>query len=328
MVGVYALLAVILTGQIVPMFLSILNPDTSNIYVLSGLYVLIFSLYFLIFVIFAKMRATRPNHKPTYKELLQTYNFKKPNVQDSGIIVVLGVLCILAYMTLQTGLIEVFASLGHTPGGIAPQMENFGHYILIVIAIAVLPSIVEELLFRGLILHSLMPFGKTVAVFTSALLFSLFHMNPSQTVFQFFLGIIFALIYIRTKNMWYPMLLHFVNNFAIITYTYVTRGAYESALIFNWQVILVMWTLVVVGTLIAVSLVRCLKKSKQPSIELHTVLTDNMQEASSQEISPVTQETNLQSNSSDRKFIGSKEFIGFMACAAICVIVWIVVFLN
>ena len=54
---------------------------------------------------------------------------------------------------------------------------------------SILAPISEEILFRGLIQHSLLPFGKKFAVFGSALLFGIFHGNLAQTPFAFLAGL-------------------------------------------------------------------------------------------------------------------------------------------
>ena len=53
--------------------------------------------------------------------------------------------------------------------------------MLSVLAIAVAPAVCEELLFRGLVLHSLLPLLRTAgAVAASALLFGLIHLDFSS----------------------------------------------------------------------------------------------------------------------------------------------------
>lgn len=71
--------------------------------------------------------------------------------------------------------------------------------------------ICEELLFRGLILRLLMPYGKKTAVFLSALLFGLFHGNLVQSPFAFCVGFIFAYTAVEYNIVW-AMVLHMGNN--------------------------------------------------------------------------------------------------------------------
>ena len=83
----------------------------------------------------------------------------------------------------------------------------------------ILVSIIEEILFRGYILRNLMySFNKYFALLFSSILFSLMHsFNPNMDWFSFldlFLaGILLGVSYIYTKNLWFPIALHFSWNF-------------------------------------------------------------------------------------------------------------------
>lgn len=74
-----------------------------------------------------------------------------------------------------------------------------------------LAPIAEEILFRGLILRSLMPFGKKVAIFVSALLFGLFHGNVVQSPFAFAVGLVLGYVAAEYSVAW-AMVLHMFNN--------------------------------------------------------------------------------------------------------------------
>lgn len=84
--------------------------------------------------------------------------------------------------------------------------------ILSFIVMAVVPGICEELLFRGMILGNLLPYGKTGAVIASAFLFGLMHQNPLQLFYTTMAGIVLGLIYIHTESILCSMLVHISNN--------------------------------------------------------------------------------------------------------------------
>lgn len=90
--------------------------------------------------------------------------------------------------------------------------ENY-QLVLLFLSLAVIPAFVEELLFRGLILENLLPCGKTVAIFGSALLFGLMHQNAEQLLYATGAGVVFGWIYVRTRSIWPCILAHFINNF-------------------------------------------------------------------------------------------------------------------
>jgi len=76
-------------------------------------------------------------------------------------------------------------------------------------------AVVEEMLFRGYILRNLMiSFNKHIALLISAILFTLAHSpNLEMSFFSFFniflAGILLGISYIHTKNLWFPIALHF-----------------------------------------------------------------------------------------------------------------------
>jgi len=93
----------------------------------------------------------------------------------------------------------------------AQTMEPYA-MILMVISVAVIPALVEELLFRGCILQALLPYGQGVAILTSSVLFGLMHQNPLQLLYTTVCGLVLGYAYVRTRSIWCSVLMHFVNN--------------------------------------------------------------------------------------------------------------------
>ena len=84
--------------------------------------------------------------------------------------------------------------------------------VLFFIQIAVLPAIFEELYIRGAVFSFSKKYGKTFAIFASAILFSVIHLNITQSVFAFLMGILLSLLVVKSKSLIPSMLLHFINN--------------------------------------------------------------------------------------------------------------------
>ncbi len=72
----------------------------------------------------------------------------------------------------------------------------------------------EEILFRGLVLRILEPYGKKFAIFASALLFGLFHGNLIQTPFAFAVGLVLGYAAVEYSIGW-AMVLHMINNLVL-----------------------------------------------------------------------------------------------------------------
>lgn len=88
--------------------------------------------------------------------------------------------------------------------------------------VAVIAPIVEELIFRGMILNGFRRnYNGFVAVTMSALLFSLFHLNPWQMPATFVLGLLVGWMILRTNNIFVAIIGHAMNNaWVLLTVTY------------------------------------------------------------------------------------------------------------
>ena len=105
---------------------------------------------------------------------------------------------------------------GNFPSFLAPleSLETrLGWYSapLWLVTVIVAP-IFEELIFRKFVLDRVGHLGEGIAVLSSALIFGLAHQNAGQFFLAFFLGLLFAKIYLRTGRILYTMLLHFLIN--------------------------------------------------------------------------------------------------------------------
>lgn len=72
--------------------------------------------------------------------------------------------------------------------------------------------IVEELVFRKLLIDKLQVYSEKYAVLLSGLTFGLMHGNFEQFFYTFFMGCLLAYIYIRTGRITYTVILHFILN--------------------------------------------------------------------------------------------------------------------
>lgn len=90
--------------------------------------------------------------------------------------------------------------------------SDYGIYGAILKVVIIAP-VIEELIFRGVIMHGLMRnYSKFTAVFVSALLFALFHLNPWQFPATFILGLILGILMLRTRSIYLCIIGHAINN--------------------------------------------------------------------------------------------------------------------
>lgn len=99
---------------------------------------------------------------------------------------------------------------------------SFPLYLLAVLLMAILPSIYEELIFRGVVLQGLRSrFSDWGAIFLSGLMFALMHGNLQQFIYPFILGSIMGWLVVRTGSLVSSMLVHFINNFLVVTFSFI-----------------------------------------------------------------------------------------------------------
>ena len=79
--------------------------------------------------------------------------------------------------------------------------------------VVILGPIVEELIFRKLVIDRTRQFGEKLSIFFSAFCFGLFHMNIFQIFYAFAIGLLLAYIYTRTGRIRYTIILHMLFNF-------------------------------------------------------------------------------------------------------------------
>ena len=114
---------------------------------------------------------------------------------------------------------EMDQHLVSTYGNILSASSIF-EMILIVLVVAVVPGVCEEVFFRGFVQKSfefsIKPFW---AIFITSLAFSLYHFNPYGLLALLILAMYFGFSVYLSNSILIPILLHFLNNlFSIIVY--------------------------------------------------------------------------------------------------------------
>ncbi len=103
---------------------------------------------------------------------------------------------------------EIFESLMDTV-----KFSSFGEFVPLVLAAVFLAAVVEEMLFRGLLLSTLERYmDVTNAVLISALIFAFIHINPWWAVQILVLGVLLGYMSWRSGSVFPGMIVHGVNN--------------------------------------------------------------------------------------------------------------------
>ncbi len=92
------------------------------------------------------------------------------------------------------------------------EPTNLAQWIVLILYSAAIPALVEEFVFRGVMLNSLRRYGDTIAIWFSAIMFALVHGNILQIGVALPAGLVLGYITVCSGNIWIAVALHFTNN--------------------------------------------------------------------------------------------------------------------
>ena len=214
-IGMAVILLLILQifgGIIVSVFLetisnSITFISQSNIYLILSCFVFVISIYLPYLLLKSYIPKEKKNKSNGKEDIIKCIKYI---IIGIPIISIIQMVCSFAIEKMGVG-VDVTETLG---------LFNYSgkfSIILIFLQVAILPAIFEELFVRKGIIGMLRKKGTIFAVIVSSLIFATIHMNLSQFIFAFLVGILFAIIRLKTNRMYPTMILHFINNgFAVI----------------------------------------------------------------------------------------------------------------
>jgi len=141
--------------------------------------------------------------KPVKQSKKAFANF--PAMYGAGMTVNLLTMWIISLINKNSNIGDSINSTGLQP----PTFES--SFTLFFLTVVIAP-IFEEFIFRGAVMHILMPYGNGMAIFISAFCFGIYHGNFQQFFFAFVLGIVLGYITIATKSIFCSTVLHAMFN--------------------------------------------------------------------------------------------------------------------
>lgn len=156
----------------------------------------------------------------TKRDLCQTYGFRGTAAVGylGAVLLVAGLF--LVNIVISTGLMKLL------PGSAENVETAFsgilgGNALAGFIVIAAAPAVCEEMLFRGVILHSLKAkYRVSTAVIITAALFGVFHMSLVKFIPTGLLGLALCIVAWWTDSIYPAMLMHFINNAVSVVVMY------------------------------------------------------------------------------------------------------------
>jgi hypothetical protein len=131
------------------------------------------------------------------------------------------------YATIWTVLLDVLGLNLVAPP--IPLPDNGAQVILAVTAVAILPGVVEELLFRGVLMEGLRrELPAKAAIWLTALLFAFMHGSIAALPVHVALGFILTLLAFRQGNLQLAMIYHFVHNATSLVFSLNLRNVMQG----------------------------------------------------------------------------------------------------
>lgn len=136
----------------------------------------------------------------------------KPRVADVFLTLGAGAGTLAFMLPLQNFIVNWFEWMGFEVSVSVPVTGTAGNVVLLIVVACIMPAFCEELVFRGALGNGLAETGLWSASLLGGALFSLFHMNPAQTLHQFVMGFLLVFYILVTGSFWCSFAAHLFNN--------------------------------------------------------------------------------------------------------------------
>jgi membrane protease YdiL (CAAX protease family) len=120
---------------------------------------------------------------------------------------------VLLALSLTSVLFSAFPALAEMPEEFESLFDLTDPWLTGPLALVVMAPLTEEIIFRALILGGLLRrYSPRKSILISAAIFSAIHLHPVQVPATFALGIVFGIIYYRTRSLWLCVFGHALHN--------------------------------------------------------------------------------------------------------------------
>ncbi len=128
------------------------------------------------------------------------------------------------------------------------EMMSNSTPIPLILFVAIIGPIFEELIFRGLLLKKLRVYGDKTAIIYTSIAFGLFHTNISQILFAAVIGVVLSYVVCKTNNIKYSIMIHIIINMLSSIATIISTAGLDAI----QTVYVVVITLITIAAVIVV----------------------------------------------------------------------------
>ena len=134
----------------------------------------------------------------------------------------IGIVANVVFTAIIQAIVWVFPGLAsgvESSAGLAIE----GNFFVVLLGVGILGPITEELTFRYGVCGELAKNGSKSAIWISAILFGLIHGALVQGIYTCILGLLLGGLYLKTRNVWYPIFVHIGFNTTSVLVTLFPR---------------------------------------------------------------------------------------------------------
>ncbi|MBO7527394.1 MAG: CPBP family intramembrane metalloprotease [Clostridia bacterium] len=147
----------------------------------------------------------------------------KPNVKNVLLIVLISIIAFSGFVNFIALTERAFFAWGFVEDGLSLPLNTPIWLIANIILSCIIPAIMEETIFRGIIFNGLKRRGFWFACIISSVCFTIIHFSLFSLIYPMVMGVVFCLIVQKTGSIVYSMIAHFCNNLIVTVINYINN---------------------------------------------------------------------------------------------------------
>ncbi|MEG1002986.1 MAG: type II CAAX endopeptidase family protein [Clostridium sp.] len=164
-----------------------------------------------IFVLIFIILSLKYHYRDNWSGLLKRFSVNKISFKIVILILIFFILTSIVSTSVSINIVKIFNIYIPNLNTTLLDVTMLG-----VIIDSIIIPIIEEIIFRGLIFSKLLrSYNIKIALIAQAFIFGILHSNTEQKIYTFILGISFGIIYIYTKSLLAPIIMHSLNNMMV-----------------------------------------------------------------------------------------------------------------